>query len=481
MLSHRHAFAALLLAASTSQALAQAPATAPAPADTPPAVNTGIWDRPNLLGDLLGLRTRLATAGMTLSLIEESEVLGNVSGGLKRGATYDGQTTLTFQLDTEKAGLWKGGLFNISGLQLHGRDLSRYYLPNLQTASGIEAEPTTRLWELWYQHSLLDGALDVKLGLQSIDQEFITSSVSSVFVNTMMGWPIVPSVDLYAGGPTSPLSSLGIRLRGTLMENVTLLGGVFQDNPPGGPFNNDGQLRGSSRTGGNFNLRTGALFIAEAQYALNQPATDDTPNASKPTGLPAAYKLGAYYDTAGFPDQRVDSAGVPLAASASNGRARLRPGNFSIYGIIDQGIWQPASDSPQLVSVFLRALAAPGDRNLVNFSLDAGVTIKAPLPSRDSDTLGLGIGYASISASARGADRDRNTLAGIPLQPFANPVRGSETFIELTYRAQVTPWLQLQPDVQYVFTPGGGLANPNLPGKRIGNEAILGVRTSITF
>jgi porin len=103
----------------------------------------------------------------------------------------------------------------------------------------------------------------VKIGQQSLDQEFMTSQYSGLFLNTMMGWPMLPSADLYAGGPAYPLSSLGIRLRTQLGNGFTALGGVFQDNPQGGPFNADSQLLGSTRWGGNFNLRTGTLFIAE--------------------------------------------------------------------------------------------------------------------------------------------------------------------------------------------------------------------------
>ncbi|KGT00930.1 carbohydrate-selective porin, OprB family protein [Burkholderia pseudomallei] len=61
------------------------------------------------------------------------------------------------------------------------------------------------------------------------------------------------------------------------------------------------------------------------------------------------------------------------------------------------------------------------------------------------------------------------------------PVRRAETLIEATYQYQVTPWWQLQGDFQYAFRPGGGIPNPNEPGSRIGNEAIVGVRTTITF
>jgi carbohydrate-selective porin OprB len=59
--------------------------------------------------------------------------------------------------------------------------------------------------------------------------------------------------------------------------------------------------------------------------------------------------------------------------------------------------------------------------------------------------------------------------------------RGTETFIEITYQCQVTPWWQLQPDFQYVFVPGGGLQNQSSLPKRISNEAVLGLRTTITF
>ena len=240
-----------------------------------PGFLTGLFapSRSNLLGDMFGLRTTLGRYGITIGLTDTDEVLGNLSGGIQRGATYEGLTTLTVQLDTLKAFGWAGGTFNVSGLQIRGRNLSQYYLDNLQTASGIEADDTTRLWEIWYDQAFLDNRADVKIGQQSLDQEFITSLGSSLFINTMMGWPMVPSADLYAGGPAYPLSSLGVRLRVQPGGGFTLLGGVFQDNPPGGPFDNDSQLRGTTLWGGNFNLRTGALFIAEVQYALNQPST----------------------------------------------------------------------------------------------------------------------------------------------------------------------------------------------------------------
>src|SRR6195952_2909691 len=219
---------------------------------------TNLWTRGNLLGDMGGLRTFLGSYGITIGLSETSEVLGNVTGGTHTGFAYDGLTLMNLGIDTQRAFGWEGGTFNVSALQIHGRNLSTDNLLALQTASGIEAQGTTRLWELWYQQSFQDGRFDVKFGQQSLDQEFIGSQGSSLFINTMMGWPMLPSADLYAGGPAYPLSSLGIRFRANNLGPFSVLGGVFDDNPPGGPFDNDSQLLGAERTGTRFSLSTGA-------------------------------------------------------------------------------------------------------------------------------------------------------------------------------------------------------------------------------
>ena len=453
-------------------ALAQGVPTPPAE----PGFTTGLWTRNNLLGDLGGVRTALGNAGITIGLQDINEVWGNVSGGIQRGADYDGVTLMSVGLDTQRAFGWEGGTINVSAWNIRGRSISSDNLLNLQTVSGILAAPTTRLWEVWYQQSFLDGRFDVKLGQQSLDQEFITSQYSGLFINTVMGWPMVPSADLYAGGPAYPLSSLGVRLRGQLGGGFTALGGVFQDNPPGGPFDADSQLLGSTRWGGNFNLRTGALFIAELQYALNQPGNGDMDYGNHTAGLPGTYKLGVWVDTAPFPSQRFDNTGLSLADPNTTGVPQMLRNNFSIYGVVDQMVWRPADDSPRSVGVFARLMGAPGDRNLINFSVNAGVVLKAPLPDRDDDSLGIGFGVAKVSPSAGGLDADTAFFSGSPF-----PVRGSETFIEVTYQIQATGWWQLQPDFQYVFNPGGGIQNPNNPTQRVGNEAIFGLRSIVTF
>jgi porin len=413
------------------------------------------------LGDIGGLRPWLGKYGVTLGIAETSEYLANLRGGLARGGTYDGLTTMTLGVDTQTAFGLPGGTFNISALQIHGRNLSQHYLGTLNTASGIEAQNTTRLWELWYQQSFLNKRVDVKIGQQSLDQEFMVSQYAATFVNTMFGWPGVPSYDMPNGGPAYPLSALGVRVHGQISQSLTALAGVFD----GDPIGNDPK----NLSGTNFNLHNGALFIGELQYSINQPAEGEPDNGKYRSGLPGTYKIGVWYNDEAFNDLRYDTTGRSLADRASTGIARRTHGDYSFYAVADQMIWRPNPAEPRSVGVFARIMGAPGDRNLVSLSANAGIVMKAPFRGRENDSVGLGLAYIKVGSHARGLDADSG-----------NVVRGSETAIEATYQYQVTPWWQLQGDLQYTFNAGAG-QNPNNPSKALRNTFVVGVRTSITF
>src|SRR5579883_54671 len=70
----------------------------PADQSSPP---TGLWERANLLGDIGGLRPALQNVGISVTLQEIDEVLGNVTGGIHTGADYDGLATTSLSLDTD--------------------------------------------------------------------------------------------------------------------------------------------------------------------------------------------------------------------------------------------------------------------------------------------------------------------------------------------------------------------------------------------
>ncbi|KVM88904.1 carbohydrate porin [Burkholderia stagnalis] len=438
---------------------------APAADPAAPAADS-LWTRDTLLGDIGGIRPWLGKYGVTFGLTESSELLANLRGGLDRGVAYHGLTTMTLGVDTDKAFGWKGGSFNASALQIHGRQFSPNYLGTLNTASGIEAESTTRLWELWYQQSLLDERVDVRVGQQAIDQEFMTSAYSAAFINTMFGWPALPSYDLPSGGPAYPLSALGVRVRAKLTPSLTALAGVYDGDPLGNNPNN--------RSGTNFNLHDGALFIGELQYAINQEGS--TGGTKTPGGLPGTYKLGVWYHSGSFADQRDDTTGLSLANPDSSGVGRPHRGDYSVYAVADQMVWRAGPDSPRSLGVFARVMAAPGDRNLVSAAANVGVVLKAPFAGRDNDSAGLALTYIKVGRHVRALDEDARAFGGGG--PYG--VRGSETALEAMYNYQVAPWWQIQADAQYTFNAGAG-QNPSDPRAPLRNTFVLGLRTNVTF
>ncbi len=426
----------------------------------------------NLLGDMWGLRPALAKYGVTLTILENVETLGNLSGGVKQGFEADGLTTVTLQMDTEKAFGLNGGTLNVSGLQYWGGNLSTDNLMVLQTLTDIEAPVGVRLWELWYQQKFGD-KFDIKIGEQSLDEEFIIApSGNSLFINAMSGWPGVPTIDLPGGGPAYPLAGLGIRGRAQVTDSVTLLAGVFNGSPI--PFDSPNAAE-SNPHGVSFPLDTGTLAIAELQYALGSSASGKA-NADGP--LRGVYKIGAWYSSTKFDDQQTDNMGLPLASPLSGGVPAAHHGDFSLYGVVDQMVWRSKDNTNRSLNVFVRPMFTPyQDRNLVGASINAGFALHAPLPGRDNDAFGVEMGTVWASSGASGFDRQMQFY-----QPSVyTPIRSSETFIEATYQFQLLPSWQIQPDVQYFINPAMGIANPDDPTQRIKNELVVGLRTSVTF
>jgi porin len=429
------------------------------------------WQGQNLLGDMWGLRPALSKYGVTLSILENVETFGNLTGGSQQGFEANGLTTVTLQVDTQKAFGLNGGLFNVSGLQIWGGNLSANNLLVLQTVTDIEAPVGLRLWELWYQQKFGD-KFDLKFGEQSLDEEFFISPSAYFFINSASGWPELPSADLRGGGPAYPLAGLGVRGRAQVTDALAVLAGVFN----GSPIPRDSPNTPASNPHGvSFPLDDGIFAIAELQYAFGSGASGK-PNADGP--LPGVYKIGAWYDSASFDDLQYDTIGGSLASLLSNRTPAAHHGDFSLYGIADQAIWRSKDDASRTLNVFIRPMFVPfQDRNLVSASLNAGFALHAPLPGRDSDIFGVEMGTAWASSGAFGYDRQLQFY-----QPSVYaPIRSSETFLEASYQAQVLPWWQIQPDIQYVINPGMGIANPNDPTQRVKNELVIGLRTNITF
>ena len=412
-----------------------------------------------LLGNIGGLRSELTKLGIVPAVTETEEVLGNVSGGVRQGLIYEGLTDLSLAYDFRLQFHWRGNFF-VRAYQIHGKGLTAANIDNLNMISGIEATATTRLFELWYEQHIGDW-LRIRIGQQSAGQEFLISTGARLFINSAFGWPTLPGVDLPSGGPNYPLATPAVRLRIDVNDELTVFAGIFNGNPAG-PGTGDPQQRDGSGT--SFRLNDGISAFYETRY---------NPGNSPGNGT---YRLGAWYNSEHFADLRLDTMGVSLASPLSNGMPRRHNGDVSFYAIIDQPLF---GGGPDEFAIFARAMGAPGDRNLVGTYLDSGITYKNPsknLFDQTGDTIGVAAAYARIGSAARALAADTATFTG---QPY--PQRSSETALELTYQIQLVPGWQVQPDLQYIINPGGGIANPLMPPRRIKNALIGGVRTTIKF
>lgn len=437
----------------------------PAWAQTQPDAATapaGLWDRTNLLGTG-GVRETLDGYGISLGLVNTSDLLANPTGGRRQGAVYEGLSLLTLGVDLEKSAGLAGTSFNLSVENILGRGLARGNLLSLTTPSSLELEPATALNEVWLQQKFADGKADVRIGQLAADGEFMTSLYGALFVNSGFGWATLPVSDLPSGGNYAPLATPGVRLHVQASDAVALLAGVYNGNPAG-PGTGNAQRRDLSGT--DFRTGDGVLVILEAQLAVGQGEGE----------RPGTYKLGGWYNSNRFADQLYDATGVILSKPASSGLPRQHRGDYSLYAGFDQLVARAEGVKDGGLGVFARVMGAPGDRKLVSIAANAGMSLKGVLFGREDDTLGLGIAYTKISNAAQTAD-----LVALQSGTAVAPVRSQETAVELTYQMQVAGWWQIQPDIQYIFNPGGGGANPDQPRKRLGDALVVGVRSVVTF
>ncbi|MCW2286202.1 porin [Rhodoblastus acidophilus] len=440
-----------LIAANPALAAEDAKPEEAAPAAELPSVLTSL----PALAPIADAKKQLADKGVILQLNYIGEVLGNPVGGQRQGVVYDGRVELAIDADMEKIAGWKGGLFHANGYWIQGTGLSRVYTGNILTVSNIEALPTVRLYELWYEQKAFDDRLGVKVGQIAADTEFFVSKYGALFINGTFGWPAFTGVNLPSGGPGYPFATPGVRVKlGSDSDPLNILAAVF-DGDPAGQCGQDPQI--CNRYGTNFRLQDPPLAMEEVQYRYK---------LGKDDGLAGTVKLGAFQNYGNFANLRYDTVGAALGGASSNGVPAVLKGDWGFYGVVDQQVWK---DAGQSAGVFLRAGAAPQDRNTVNFYIDGGVTFAGVMPGRPDDSFGVGFAYARVSDYARGFDFDSN----------APVLRRSEAALEVTYQAQIVSGWSLQPDFQYIVSPGGGVADAN--GARVRDAAVFGLRSTINF
>jgi porin len=387
--------------------------------------------------------TQLNDRGISFLFTYTGEVFGDLAGGYKQGAVYDGLVKAGIQIDLEKMTGWKGATFLSSGLYPHGQSITSLYVHDFNGVSNIDAYDSVRLYELWFQQNFDNDKFSIRLGQLAADSEFCISNGCCLFINSAFG--VIPLLSKNISGPVYPLTAPGVRLRLAPNDLFFAQFSTF--------VGNAGDQATSNRHGTRFfNGSSGALLMGEIGYSLNSPQkTDDTQkNGAKSRVTPGrplsgTYKLGGFYDTATFGN--LDGSGS-------------QRGEYAFYVIADQEIWHEPGDPDQGLRLFGRIGASPSDRSTVSFYCDGGLNYQGLIPARDKDLCGIGVSYTKIS-------NDLPDDTGSPVESH------HETILEASYQAVLASWLSLQPDFQYIFNPGATGHQQN--------AVVAGLRFTVNF
>ncbi len=405
--------------------------------------------------DVAGSRVALAKAGIGVGANYYGETFYNW-GGIKDGGQYDGVLDLYMNADMQKLGFWKGLCFHTNGYQIHGNSITAENVGGIMPISNLEADASTRLFELWFEQHLFNDTVSVRIGQLAADAEFIISEGGGYFLNGAWGWPPIAAENNPGGGPAYPLATPGVRVAVTPTERTSLMVGVYNGDPAP-QCNKDGDNPQRCNPHGlDFELDDPPLLMAEGAYSYDLAGGR----------LPGTIKIGGWNHFGEFEHLRVASGGGLIGITGNVGK--VLDHDWALYGIIDQLIWRvPGSqggEDPQGVAIFARFMGAPSDRNLVDFYFDGGFTFTGMIPGRPNDALAIGFAYTGISNEASAFDIDAGE----------DEVRDHESLVEICYTFQVNDGWSVQPDFQYLWNPGGGVAG-------VDNAAVIGARTTLSF
>ncbi|MBX2851074.1 MAG: carbohydrate porin [Phycisphaeraceae bacterium] len=360
-----------------------------------------LWQRGHLLDDPAGARSALEQAGVVVDAVLIADLSKNTSGGVNPAGTFRHLFDFSIEWDLQPLLGVEGGTFFVDFQTQEGQDGSAE-AGDLQAYSNIDAPDFTALYEVWYQQMLSDGAVRIKAGKIDVNADFAFVDNGGEFIHSSPGFS--PTIFVL---PTYPDPSFGVL--GFVGEG----GGLYAG---GGVF--DGALQEGVSTGTRgpstlFGDPADLFLIGEAGLAWGG---EDTPR------LPGRLAGGVWHHTGGF-------------ATFSGG---VEDGTTGFYAVLDQQLYAEAAADDQGVYFFAQFGYADARVSAVEHHAGAGVQWVGLIPDRDSDVAGLMVSYAGLSD-----------------EPGAGFTDEAETAVELFYKAQITPWLSLKPDLQYIANPGG--------------------------
>jgi len=351
-------------------------------------------------------------AGITPALQQSALLWSNVHGGRETGTELTGFFSAAFDLDLEKLlGTWHGLVFRVGWNWYQGPTPTTSLLGGLgnMSVSYYEASNAFRFYEIHLRQDFgPDDRWSFEIGQLGADLDFMCSRYAALYQNGTFGafssFTSLRNTTQVFRAPIYPLAAPGVLLRMGFLENLAARFGVYTADAGQDVVSNwgfDWRLGGGS----------GATIFWELEGSF------------RPDGKPGALTVGGWSVLA----QR-DSPEIEI----------LEPSDLAFYASLDQAILADAAGEPRLGFFARIAVNERLNDNPIVLNTEAGLNLYRPLAFRPDDVLGLGFG------TTRFGDRIRRLLTDLP--------RG-ETVVELTYQAQVTPWLMIQPDLQWFLSP----------------------------
>lgn len=404
-------------------------ATEDAEGDSPEAETEG-----RLTGNWRGARDWLQEKGVTFDMTLTSYYQHVARGGLNthNAHTIIGVNDFELTLDFGAMKLIPGGSLYVWGSNSWGESPStRGWVGDRFWVNGAEVgDRSIDVHELSYEQKLFQDKLSVRFGKVCLSCYFDTNEYAYDTTQDFLNYGLnnAPNIPF----PAYAFGALGAIVTYTPCDRFYAQVGVADADAE---FNETG-------------FRT-AFHGADHVFSMYEVGW--TPSFPSARGtLPGHYRLGAWYDPrpkeAWFDDLGGLRRTVPV-----------KRGDFGVYVNCDQAVYkEQADDDEQGLGVFLRYSYAGGDVNIVEHFWSAGFQYRGLLPSRDDDVWGFGVAQGVLSGDLR--------------RTGVHPHR--ETVLETYYRIQVTPWMTLSPDFQWILRPGG-LEGPD--------AFVAGMRVRVTF
>ena len=378
---------------------------APLHAQEPPNVEEVVLADPeeHLLGDLG--RGKLEAEGVRIEAFAMNDFWANVAGGLSKGGGVMGNMNLILSLDTGKMGLWEDGAFVFWGIGVYGRRPSEV-VGDFQFTDSIDAPDSVEFYEGYYEHSFLDGSIDVLAGIHDFSLEFAILDYAYTLINSSFITP--PTITQY---PVSfyPTTGLGTRASLKISDEIYGLIGAYDGEPAN--FDDD-----RKRTW-EISKRGGIYSIAEIGWLEDEKEKPHTKVA-----------LGAWFNSGTF----TDSIG------------QEHTGNYGTYLLAERQLWQELEGQAQGLGMFLQVSQARNDRNTCPWYYGTGFSYTGLFPGRDEDVAAIGLADAFFSSNFKN---------------YYDTDDASERVWEINYRMRVLSSTTITPDVQYVMNP---YANPDI-------------------